>query len=187
MKTIEPDELVVRFEILPGLPPYGPPAVSFTKNGPREWREGLVVRFYPSVSDPLAGNFLDGLTEFSSALDHPNGSDVIVVAMGDALVVDPETRSLRDRLGTQIEEIFVFEEEKFVVFRSIVDFCAITADDTKWHSPRISWDGFRNIRRNGLVLLGEAWTPIQDTWMPFKLDLTNGQCIDAAYQIDMSS
>src|SRR4051812_18805994 len=130
----------MRFEVLPGLPPYGPPAVSFTENGPREWREGQVVRFYPSDSEPWVGNFLGGLTKFSSVLHHPNGSDVIVIAMGEAVVVDPKTRTLRDRIGAQIEEIFVLEEEKSVVFRSIVDFCAIAADNTKWHSPRISWD-----------------------------------------------
>ena len=41
----------MRFEILPGLPPYGPMAISFTKNGAREHREGLVVRFYPAASE----------------------------------------------------------------------------------------------------------------------------------------
>ncbi|WP_431204774.1 hypothetical protein ACQ86E_06895 [Bradyrhizobium betae] len=176
----------MRFEVLPGLPPYGPPAVSFTQNGPREWREGQVVCFYPSDSEPWVGNFLGGLTRFSAVLNHPNGSDVIVIAMGEAVIVDPETRSLRDSIGSQIEEIFVLEEEKFVVFRSIVDFCAMAADNTKWHSPRISWDGFRNLTRRGLELSGEAWTPIEDAWVPFKLDLSNGQCLDAIYQTDMS-
>ncbi|MCK1387886.1 hypothetical protein [Bradyrhizobium sp. 21] len=176
----------MRFEVLPGLPPYGPPAVSFTENGPREWREGQVVRFYPSDSEPWVGNFLGGLTKFSSVLRHPNGSDVIVIAMGEAVVVDPETRTLRDRIGAQIEEIFVLEEEKSVVFRSIVDFCAIAADNTKWHSPRVSWDGFRGLKRSGLELSGEAWTPIQDAWVPFQLDLSNGQCLNAIYQADMS-
>jgi hypothetical protein len=176
----------MRFEILSGLPPYGPPAVSFSENGPREWREGLVVRFHPLTSESWIGNFLGGLTKYSSVLDHPNGSDVIVVAMGEIFVIDLETRNLRDRFGGQIEEIFVLEEQKSVVFRSIVDFCAIAADNTKWHSPRVSWDGFRNVKRIGMELYGEAWTPIQDTWMPFKLDLSNGQCLNALYQTDMS-
>ena len=175
----------MRFEVLAGLPPYGPPAVSFTENGPREWREGLVVRFYPSDSEPWVGNFLGGLTKFNSVLNHPNGREVIVVAMGQAVVVDPETRSLRDHIGAQIEEVFILEEEKSVVFRSIVDFRAIAADNSKWHSPRISWDGFRNVTRNGLELFGEAWTPIGDAWVPFKLDLSNGQCLNAIYQADV--
>ena len=176
----------MRFEILPGLPPYGPPAISFTEKGPREWREGLVVCFHPSHSEPWVGNFLGGLTNCNSVLDHPNGSDVIVVSMGEVFVVDPETRNLRDRFGAQIEEVFVLEEEKSVVFRSVVDFRAISAVNTGWHSPRVSWDGFRNIERNGMELLGEAWTPIQDTWVPFKLNLSNGQCLNAVYQTDMS-
>ena len=173
------------FEILPGLPPYGPPALSFTENGPREWREGLVVRFYPTDSESWVGNFLSGSTKCNSVLDHPNERDVIVVSMGEVFIVDPETRNLRDRFGGQIEEVFPLEELKSVIFRSITDFRAVTVNNTNWRSPRISWDGFRNIKKHGTELSGEAWSPVQDAWVPFKLNLSNGQCSDAVYQSDM--
>ena len=65
----------MRFEILPGLPPYGPPAISLTGHGEREFREGLVVRFYPKGSDPWIGNFVGGIIDCTTVLDHPNGRD----------------------------------------------------------------------------------------------------------------
>jgi len=71
------------FEILPGLPPYGPPAISFTPSGSLEFREGLVVRFCPDGAEPWIGNFLGGMTSCRAVLQHPNGSDVIVVVDGD--------------------------------------------------------------------------------------------------------
>jgi hypothetical protein len=74
----------MRFEVLPGLPPYGPMAISFTENGAREHREGLVVRFHPRESEPWVGNFLGGLTPYNIVLEHPNKTHIIVVARGEA-------------------------------------------------------------------------------------------------------
>ncbi len=88
----------MRFEVLAGLPAYGPPAASFTENGPREWREGMVVHFYPTDSEPSVGNFLGGMTKYNSVPDHPNRRDVVIVASGEAFIVDPQTRNLRDSL-----------------------------------------------------------------------------------------
>jgi hypothetical protein len=95
----------MRFEILPGLPPYGPMAVSFTIHGAREHREGLVVRFNPKGSEPWVGNFIGGLTACTVVLDHPNESDVIVVARGEACVVDPDHRAIRDRIAGNVEQV----------------------------------------------------------------------------------
>src|SRR5215472_3457534 len=115
----------LRFEVLPGLPPYGPPAISFTKNGPREHREGLVVRFYPKQGDAWVGNFIGGVTTCNNALDHPNKSDVIVVAQGDACIVDPDNRTIRTRVAGDIKAVFSVSALELVLLQDLVDFHAI--------------------------------------------------------------
>jgi hypothetical protein len=176
----------MRFEILPGLPAYGPMAVSFTIHGAREHREGLVVRFYPRESEPWVGNFLGGMTTCTIVLDHPNETDVIVVAQGEACVVDPENRAVRDRIAWDIEEVIPLPSLGSVIFRALTDFTAIKADNSGWRSPRISWDGLRNIEVHETELLGEAYTPIEDAWVPFKLDLLTGHCSDGIYENEMT-
>ena len=176
----------MRFEILPGLPPYGPMAISFTENGAREHREGLVVRFYPRESEPWIGNFLGGMAACNIVLDHPNETDVIVVAQGQACVVDLESRAVRDRIAVAIEEVIPLPSLGSVVFRGLTDFTAIKADNSGWRSPRISWDGLRNIEVCETELLGEAYTPIEDGWVPFKLDLLTGNCSDGIYEKEMA-
>jgi hypothetical protein len=176
----------MRFEILPGLPAYGPMAVSFTIHGAREHREGLVVRFYPRESEPWVGNFLGGMTTCTIVLDHPNETDVIVVAQGEACVVDPENRAVRDRIAWDIEEVIPLPSLGSVIFRGLTDFTAIKADNSGWRSPRISWDGLRNIEVHETELLGEAYTPIEDAWVPFKLDLLTGHCSDGIYENEMA-
>jgi|SRR5579872_2293022 len=174
----------MRFEILPGLPSSGPPALHFTERG--KFSEGLVVRFYPKRSEPWVGNFLGSPTKYNAVLDHPNGTDVIVVAQGDANVVDPENRHIRQHIAGQVNQTIIVPSLATVVFPTLTDFVAVKADNSGWQSERISWDGFRNITVRENDLLGEAFTPIEDAWMPFKLDLLPGRCADAVYQREIA-
>jgi hypothetical protein len=176
-----------RFEILPGLPPYGPPAISFTHLGPREHREGLVVRFFPAHGDSWVGNFVGaaGGPTCNRAIEHPNKRDVIIVAKGDGCIVDPNTRKIRKQLAGSVWEVFSVPALDLVVLQGLVDFEAINADDTGWRSNRISWDGFRNIEIRGTDVLGEALSP-PDAWTPFRLDLLTGHCANGIYEKEMS-
>ena len=176
----------MRFEILPGLPPYGPVAISFSIHGDREHREGLVVRFYPKASESWVGNFFGDSIACNAVLDHPNGTDVIVVAGGEASVIDLENRSVRDSLGGDIEEVISLPSLGSVIFRGFTDFTAVRANNSGWRSPRISWDGFRNIDVRHTELFGEAYTPVSDAWVPFRLDLLTGHCTDGIYQEEMA-
>jgi len=171
----------MRFEILPGLPAYGPRAINFSTHGEREHREGLVVRFYPDRSEPWTGNFIGGETVCTRVLEHPNRSDVLVIAQGEASIVDPESRTVRDRMG-DIQEVIELPSLRSIVLRDFIRFTALKADNKGWRSPRISWDGFRNVRVHGRNLLGEAYTPVEDSWVPFKLDLMTGHCPDGIYE-----
>jgi hypothetical protein len=176
----------MRFEILPGLPAYGPRAINFTIHGEHEHREGLVVRFHPPHSESWTGNFIGGTTACTAVLEHPNKTDIIVVAQGDACIVDPDNRAIRDRIAADVEEVIRAPSLGLVVFRGMTAFTAIRADNLGWRSPRISWDGFRNIKVRDSELFGDAYTPVQDAWMPFKLDLLTGHCSDGIYEREMA-
>ena len=180
-------EGLMRFEILPGLPPYGPVAISFSIHGDREHREGLVVRFYPKASKSWVGNFFgDRGIACNAVLDHPNGTDVIVVSGGEASVIDLENRSVRDSLGWSIEEVISVPSLGSVILRGFTHFTAVRADNSGWRSPRISWDGFRNVDVRDTELFGEAYTPVQNAWVPFKLDLLTGHCGDGIYEQEIA-
>ncbi|MDE5465600.1 hypothetical protein [Bradyrhizobium sp. CSS354] len=174
----------MRFEILPGLPPYGPPAISLTGRGDREFREGLVVRFHPKGSDSWVGNFVGGIFDYTAVLDHPNGRDVIVVAYGDTCIIDPEHRAVRDHIASDTKRAIAVPALGLIVFQGLVDFSAVRSDDLRWISPRISWDGFRNINVKESKLAGEAWSPIGDSWVSFSLDLLTGHCTDGIYELE---
>jgi hypothetical protein len=114
-------------------------------------------------------------------LDHPNETDIIVIAWGEGYIVDPETRILRNRFGGSIEEVIPLPDLKIIVFRSCYHFEAIAADGPLWRSSSISTDGMRNIIIAGSELRGEAYAYFDDSWHPFTLDLLTGKCSGPFY------
>jgi hypothetical protein len=161
-------------------------AISFTKNGVREHREGLVVRFYPRESEPWVGNFIGGETACNIVVDHPNQVYLIVVAQGEACIVDPERRAILDSIAWDTDQVFSIPSLRLVIFQRLTDFIAIGADNAGWLSPRISWDGFRNVEMHETDLSGEAYSPVSDAWVPFRLDLLTGHCTDGIYEKEMA-
>ncbi len=107
-----------------------------------------------------------------------------MVAKGEGSIVDLENRTIREIIAVDIEE--VSQLPSVVVFRGMVSFMAIKADGSEWHSPRISWDGLRITEIRGTELLGTAYTPSTNEWVPFKLDLLTGHCTDGIYEKEIA-
>jgi hypothetical protein len=180
-----------RYEILQGLPIFGPMPVPFRAG---EWTgaweghsEGFVVRFTPEANEPWIGNFQPGSNGWEGVLPHPNGQHFIVVARGQGYIVDPGVRQLVTTFSRSIQHVVPLPEFGAIVFSDGLGFEAIKKDGIWWQSPRISWDEIRNINVEGTVLRGEASVPTVhgNAWAPFTLDLMTGQCDDGIYKEQM--
>jgi hypothetical protein len=138
------------YEILPGLPAYGPMAVPFGAGGwTGAWSghsEGFVVRFDPGTREAWVANFQPGCGGWEGVLEHPNGKHLIVLSRGQGYVVDPLTRQLILNLSANIQHVIELPELHAVVFCDGLGFEAIKSDGIWWRSPRIAWDEIRNIR-----------------------------------------
>jgi hypothetical protein len=172
---------VAKFEVLPGLPPYGDWPEAFTATGQGRHREGYVVRFEPDGAAPWVGNFQSGLASFDTVLEHPNGRELLVIADGQGYVVDPLDRSKREYFGAQIEVALQIPELSSIVFGNGLWFESLGPAGWQWRSRRISWDGMQDLRRIGLRLFGQAWSPLEDRWLPFELDLRLGEFSGGSY------
>lgn len=171
------------FQILAGLPATGPYPEQFSVDGRGMHREGFVLRVTPGGGAPWAGNFQRGLTGFSGAFPHPDGTSLVVIAGGDGYVVDPETRALRSVLAGVYSGAWIWNEGSLLILdHSGVSFESIGPDGTIWTTRRISWDGFRDVRIKGEKLLGEAWSPAGNYWSAFEVDLRTGDAAGGAYE-----
>jgi hypothetical protein len=155
-----------RFRLLPGLPATGPDPEQFSATGHGTHREGFVVEFLPEGNPAWIGNFQPGMTEFSAVLPHHDGKSLIVIAYGQAYVIDPQDRKLINIFGGGIE-IALTPEPGLLVMGDGVYLEAWAKGGLNWRSRRISWDGMWNIRVDCGKIKGDAWSPIDDCEYPF--------------------
>lgn len=158
---------------LPGLPPYGPPAIGF----PPEWgslgREGLVVEFVPANGSVWVGNFRPGLGGIDAVRSHPNGREVLIMSSGALWSVDPETRTVEE-MASAILGVWTVGSEDLLLNDQDLAFIRLGRVGVVWHTRRISWDGFDNLQLEEEKVIGEAWSPIEDRWLPFSVNLDTG-------------
>lgn len=144
-------------------------------------REGFVVEFSPQGSQKWIGNFQPGLGGIDDVVEHIDGNHIIVIAGGQAYVIDPKTRLLVNDFGGQIEYVDSILELQMLLFGNGLWFEAIGERGFIWRTRRLSWDGMRAIRQEGISLSGEGYDPMTDSWVSFTVDLTSGDAKGGSY------
>jgi hypothetical protein len=148
--------------MLPGLPGTGPRPEQFSATGGGTHREGLVVRFEPETGSPWVGNF--------------------VIAGGQGYIVHPENRQSTHLFGGAVMQTYrVVQPDLLVVGHQGIAFEAIGREGRVWHTPRLSWDGFRTVRIENGRIMGEAWNPIGGLWHEFEVDVATGRSSGGSY------
>jgi hypothetical protein len=170
-----------RWEILPGLPPYGPPAISLSSTGHGKHSEGFVVRFFTPSGESWVGNFSRGLVKFQGVFEHPDGERAVVVAGGTAYVVSPERRACDSTFGAQIGWCCNVPTMHLLVFATLVDVLILDQGGNLSRSCRISWDGLSDLKLDGHVISGRAYTPLDEEWRDFQIDLESRDVIGGTY------
>ena len=167
------------FEVLLGLPPYGPMAKPFPASGHGSHSQGFVVQFGGGEAGTWIGNFQPGLSKYSGAYEHPNGKHVVVVSGGQIYVVDPETQSAEE-IGGMVTSVTRIREKNVLLLDETLYLSFITSSGVKWRTKRLSWDGIRNLSVAGDFVLGEGWR-YDDTWHNFMVSLDTGSFNGGAY------
>jgi len=166
--------------ILPGLPPYGPLPTAF----PPEWaelgREGTVVEF-GTEAGVWVGNFQPGLGGLEFAGPHPNKANAVVIAAGDLWIVDPRERTAFRMLPSLQAILEVHSPEGWVFSRDGLALARLGPKGVMWHTRRLSWDGFDQLQIVQDELKGLAWSPIDDRWCEFSVDLKTGRSTGGSY------
>ena len=161
-----------RYEILAGLPPYGPAPYQFSDTGHGFHREGLVVRFRRHDGSHWTGNFHGDVTSCRGVFRHPNQRHYVVVASGVGYVVEADDPDAYHCLEAWIHEIIDVPDRGILLFvDGGVYITTLNAHGTETRSQRVSWDGIRRLHVTGSQVSAEAYDPMVDRWTTFTLDL----------------
>jgi hypothetical protein len=140
-----------------------------------------VVQFLPERNTPWVGNFQPGLTDYDSVLPLPGGRLLIVVAGGQAYVIDPVERRLLTTFGGQIDTAVDAAEANLLVLSNGLYLEAWNANAMEWRTRRISWDGIWDLAVSSDYVKGHAWNPFDDCETPFSVDLKTGVVEGGSY------
>ena len=171
-----------RFRILPGLPSTGDWPEQFSATGRGTHSEGFVVEFLPERKPSWVGNFQPGLTHFEAVLPLPNGMSFVVIAGGQAYVIDPDERRQLMTFGGQIDTALVAPEVSLVILSNGIDLEAWNENSRRWKTRRISWDGIWDLKIDRGCVTGQAWDPFEDCETPFSVDLRTGDVEGGSYR-----
>ncbi|HTR39385.1 MAG TPA: hypothetical protein VMH80_26100 [Bryobacteraceae bacterium] len=142
----------------------------------------MVVEFFPDTPQAWVGNFQPGLAGYNAVLPHLDGTSLIVIAGGEAYVINPEERRLLTVFGGDIDLALVIPSlGLFVISSAGIHFEARDRTGLAWRTRRISWDGMQDIRIENDKLNGEAWSPIDNCYYPFSVDLRTGAVEGGSY------
>jgi hypothetical protein len=164
---------MLRYKILEHLPPYGPLPEQFTY-GPRMYREGFVVEFYPENGEKWIANFQIGMDGISTVTEHPNGKYIFIIANGQGYTIDLDTRSFIYDVGWGIKYIFEIPEIQQIVFEDEWGFTAFGPEGKRWRTREYAIEGLRAVQRKGNIATGETESPDGTSWVSFSVDLING-------------
>lgn len=163
-----------RFEILEGLPAYGPMYFPVTETGEPYYSEGFVVRFFKPDGTDWVANFQPGHSELSSVLELKKCPHILVIAMGICYLMEVENPKPVMVFGSSYSNLISTENNLFIL-QAHNNLTIIEPNGTIWETERISWDRLRNIKCKNNLISGQAFAPINDTneWVDFTYDLEN--------------
>jgi len=161
-----------KYEVLKGLPPYGPMHVSISENGEKFYNEGFVVRFIKSDGTEWVANFKTGWTNFSTVFELSSIDNIVVIASGQGYLISPDQQKAISTFGPSITQLLEFSDGRFISANE-TNVVIIHPDGLIWESERISWDGIKELTFNGNIVMGYSYDPMHDAdeWVPLYFNI----------------
>lgn len=140
---------------------------------------GTIVEFACESGSTWRASLPSGLTSLVRVLVMPGApTRAVVLSSGTVCVVDTEARRIVEQFGCTICEAVVTPLEDAIIFADDLTVLRYdTPGEVRWQSPRISWDGIKDIRVNEMSVHGLAYDVLEDRWEPFELDLYDGRVL----------
>jgi len=171
-----------RYEILDGLPTYGPMYIPISESGEEFYYEGFVVRFYKDDGSNWVGNFKTGWTQYSSVFAILDTDKIIVIANGQGYIMTTENQKPIATFGLAITELLKTNDNRFIAADQ-TDLEIIEHDGFIWRTERISWDGIKDLTLENNIVTGLSFDPMNDAdgWVKFSVNLDTKEVKGGSY------
>ena len=172
-----------RYEVLNGLPTYGPMYIPISESGEKFYSEGFVVRFHKKNGTDWVANFKQGFSEYCNVFQLSVGNKIIVIANGQGYIMSSEQQTPLDTFGLAITEVLKTDNE-ILVAADQTDLIIINNQGSIWRTARISWDGLKDIILEGNLVSGLSYDPMNEAeeWVKFSINLDTREIKGGSYR-----
>jgi hypothetical protein len=132
-------------------------------------------------ADPWVCNFSPGFNGLESVQLHPDQRRFLVLSTGTLWIVDPEARSAEEVPGSIDALWYVPDSQDIIVSLQGLAFYRFGTTGVVWHTRRLSWDGFSDVRLTPKSIEGLAWSPLDNNWHGFTVDLETGRSTGGSF------
>lgn len=173
-----------RYEILNGLPPYGPMYIPITTDEEPYYSEGYVVRFKKSDGEEWVANFRPGWTNYNNIFDFPEHKAVVVLAGGQGYIMNPDEQKPKMTFGLTIKDV-IQKDDRSLICSDDIHIIMLDRKTFKfWKSERISWDGIKDLELVDNKLFGQSYDPTNSIqpWSNFELNIETKELKGGSYK-----
>jgi hypothetical protein len=173
-----------RYEILKGLPPYGPMYIPISDDEEPFYSEGYIVKFKKSDGEEWVANFRQGWTNYNNIFDLPELNLIVVFAGGQGYIMNPEEQKPKMTFGLTIKDVIQKEDRGLICSDGIHILLLDNKTGEIWKSDRISWDGIKDLKLVDNKISGQTYDPTNSNqhWSDFELDLETKEIKGGSFQ-----
>ena len=169
-----------RYEILDGLPAYGPMYISISEDGEFFSYEGFVIRFHKNDGTNWIANFKSGSTAYTGVFELPGTDKILIVAHGIGYIMTPEEQKPLNIFGFSIQDVLLTNDGRFVCIDNS-DIEIVNSDGSVWRTERISWDGVKDVTLQDNIVTGLCYDPMDNNWIAFTFNLDTKEISGGSY------
>jgi len=173
-----------RYEVLNGLPPYGPMYVPISADDEPFYSEGYVVKFQKSNGDEWVANFRTGWTNYYNVFEFAEYNIVVVFAGGQGYIINLDEEKLKTSFDISIENVIQKDDGSLICANNTHIMILDNNKGEFWRSERISWDGIKDLKILDNKLHGKSYDPTNDIrpWSKFIMDLESNEISGGSFQ-----
>ena len=174
--SVELHNAMSAMEILDSPPAAGETVIAIPPDGMDSGRGRIFIRI-GSDEWSWTGSFERGHQTVSTACMMPDGKHLFVSADGAGYIIDAQSRTLVETLGTDVVGVMLDEKPPtlLIVDHNGVSLEAFGKSGRLWKTGAISVGGFRRMGFTGYAILGEARHPKRPGWARFFVMLATGK------------
>lgn len=146
--------------------------------------KGLSIEFILENHEAWFGSFEAGSISPNAAngfFRHPDPWKACVVSSGQGYVLDVRNPSDWSEIDLRpIMGVVEHAEAGVLILWDFTRFAAMGADGLRWKTPSISWDGIKDVRVSGDLIVSSVWDAATSKFCQVEVNANTGEFVGGA-------